>query len=76
MGKGKGSLVRYCSRILKNQNIFEFVGFSFKEIKFLKRLFRIRVGMPITLYSNFFKNTQYVFNNMNENFLLEKFYKR
>ena len=76
MGKGKGSLVRYCSRILKNQNIFEFIGFSLKEIKFLKRLFRIRVGMPITLYSNFFKNKQYVFNGMSESFLLEKFYKR
>lgn len=76
MGKGKGSLVRYCARILKNQNIFEFIGFTFMEIKYLKRLFRIRVGMPMMLYSNFFKNKRYVFNNLNENFLVEKFYKR
>ena len=76
MGKGKGSLVRYCSRILKNQNIFEFIGFTFREIKPLKRLFKIRVGMPMILYGNFFKNKQYILNGLNENFLLEKFYKR
>lgn len=76
MGKGKGSFVRYCSRILKNQNIFEFIGFSLKEIKFLNKLFKIRVGIPIALYSNFFKNKQYVCYDKSENFLLEKFYKK
>lgn len=76
MGKGKGSLIRYCSRILKNQNIFEFIGFSFKEINILKKSFRIRVGIPLIIYSSFFKNKQYVFNGVNENFFLEKFRKK
>ena len=28
MGKGKGSVARYCSRVLWNHNIFEFAGFN------------------------------------------------
>lgn len=76
MGKGKGSLTRYCARILKNQNIFEFIGFSLLEIKILKKSFRVKAGIPVTIFSSFFKSKQYVYSGTSENFLFEKFYKK
>ena len=41
MGKGKGSVVRYCSRICRNHNLFEFTGFGIVELMSLKRVFKI-----------------------------------
>ena len=62
MGKGKGSLVRYCSRILQNHNLFEFIGFPIKEIIALKKIFRKKLNVPIKINSVFFKNGDIIFN--------------
>lgn len=59
MGKGKGGLSRYCSRILKNHNIFEFAGFNFYELVFLKKIFKKKINIPIKILSNFFFKKNY-----------------
>jgi len=59
MGKGKGAIARYCSRILQNHNVFEFVGFSLKNLLFLKKIFKKKVNLTIKINSNFFLNQNY-----------------
>ena len=41
MGKGKGALNRYCSRVLQNHTLFEFSGFNLRELVNLKKIFEI-----------------------------------
>jgi ribosomal protein L16/L10AE len=75
MGKGKGALARYCSRILKNHNLFEFSGFNLKELFFLKKIFKKKVNIPIKIYSSFFLNKSYKYLfNKNEVFFFNKKY--
>lgn len=62
MGKGKGSLSRYCSRTLKNHNLFEFVGFSVKEILFLKKIFGKKTNIPVKIKGDFFFKSSYKYN--------------
>lgn len=59
MGKGKGSLSRYCSRTLKNHNLLEFIGFSINEVFFLKKLFCKKTNIPIIIKSSFFTRSSY-----------------
>lgn len=75
MGKGKGSLSRYCSRVFKNHNIFEFSGFNLKEVFFLKKIFKRKVNIPLKIYSNFFlrKTYKYTYNSV-ENFFFNRKY--
>lgn len=75
MGKGKGSLSRYCSRIKQNHNLFEFTGFSLKDIFFLKKIFLKKIHIPITIQGNFFLTTRYVLFEKNENLLFFRGYK-
>lgn len=75
MGKGKGSLTRYCSRIFKNHNLFEFSGFNLKELFFLKKIFKKKINIPIKIYNNFFLNKSYkVLYNHTECFFFFKKY--
>ena len=75
MGKGKGSLSRFCSRIKQNHNIFEFIGFSIKNVFFLKKLFLKKLKIPITIGCNFFLKKSYTHFGKNENFLFFRGYK-
>ena len=74
MGKGKGTLSRYCSRILKNHNIFEFTGFNLKELYSLKKIFKKKINIPVKLGSSFFFNKSYNFFSKNENLFFFKKY--
>lgn len=74
MGKGKGTVVRYCSRIVQNHNIFEFTGFNIKELFNLKTIFRKKISIPIKIKSNFFLNKSYKYLDTNENFFFFKRY--
>ena len=76
MGKGKGSLVRFCAKIKQNHNIFEFRGFSLKEIIYLKKILKRKVGFNTKIGFNFFQNKNYFLNNKNENFFCFKKYLR
>ena len=49
MGKGKGGIVRYCSRILQNHNIFEFCGFNIYDLLNLKKIFLKKIHIPIVI---------------------------
>ena len=75
MGKGKGSLNRYCSRTYKNHNLFEFVGFNLKELLFLKKIFNKKVNIPVKITGSFFLNKSYSFYTRSENFFFFKKYK-
>ena len=76
MGKGKGNVVRYGSRIFQNHNLFEFCGFSLLEIINLKRIFRKKINIPIKIYSYFFRNKFNNFHNLNlSNINFEKYNK-
>lgn len=74
MGKGKGSVARYCSRILKNHNIFEFTGFNMYELISLKRVFLKKIQIPVRIYTNFFIRKGYVYNGISEKFFFFKRY--
>jgi ribosomal protein L16/L10AE len=74
MGKGKGSLNRYCSRTYKNHNLFEFVGFNLKELFLLKKIFNKKVNIPVKIGSGFFLNKSYSVYTKNENFFFFKKY--
>lgn len=76
MGKGKGALSRYCSRILQNHNLLEFSGFNLKEVFILKKIFKKKVNIPTKIIGNFFKNKNYQFNNLSENFFYFKKYQK
>ena len=75
MGKGKGSFTRFCIRIFQNHNIFEFSGFNLRELFTLKKIFKKKVKIPITINCNFFLNKQYKYAGNNENFFFFKKYK-
>jgi len=74
MGKGKGSVARYCSRILKNHNLFEFAGFNIKELLLLKAIFLKKVQIPVKLYTNFFFKKNYILGGSSEKFFFFKRY--
>lgn len=76
MGKGKGALNRYCSRISQNHNLFEFSGFNLKEVITLKKILKKKVNIPTKILSNFFQNKYYNFANRNENFFFFKKYQK
>lgn len=76
MGKGKGSLSRYCSRTYKNHNIFEFVGFNLKELLVLKKIFNKKINIPIKINSSFFLNKSYSIFCKNENYFFFKKYQK
>lgn len=75
MGKGKGALSRYCSRVLQNHNLFEFSGFNLCELVRLKRILNTKVNIPLKISSNFFKSKSTIFSKKNENlFYLKRYY--
>ena len=57
MGKGKGALSRYCSRVLQNHSLFEFSGFNLREVLVLKKIFNKKVNIPTKINVDFFKNS-------------------
>ena len=59
MGKGKGMVARYCSRIFHNHNVLEFKGFSLLDLTKLKFIFRQKIGVPVNILSHFFVNKGY-----------------
>jgi ribosomal protein L16/L10AE len=75
MGKGKGALNRYCTRIPQNHNLFEFSGFNLRELFTLKRIFQKKVNLPIKINCNFFLNKCYNYEHFNENFFFFRGYK-
>lgn len=76
MGKGKGALSRYCSRVLQNHSLLEFSGFNIREIITLKRIFKKKVNIPTKIIGDFFRNKNYFFADSNENFFFFKKYQR
>lgn len=76
MGKGKGTLNRYCSRVLQNHNLLEFSGFNLREIVNLRKIFKKKVNLPTKIISNFFLNKNYLFTDSNENFFFFKKYQK
>lgn len=74
MGKGKGTITRYCSRIAQNHNLFEFTGFNIKELLILKNIFRKKINIPVKIKGQFFLNKSYKYLNSNENFFFFKKY--
>lgn len=76
MGKGKGSVARYCSRIWQNHNLFEFRGFNVGDVYKLKKLFRKKLNIPISIHTNFFitKHTRYHTNKVEMVFTNRKYY--
>ena len=72
MGKGKGTISRYCSRVFQNHNLLEFVGFNLRELIVLKKFFKKKVNIPTKINSNFFFNNNYIFNCKNQNFFFIK----
>ena len=75
MGKGKGGLVRYCSRVLQNHNLFEFTGFNSKELLSLKKIFEKKINIPVRICGDFFINKSYTQNNFNENWFFFRKYR-
>ena len=76
MGKGKGSLSRYCARVNQNHNLFEFIGFNIQEILSIKNILKKKTKIPFKIYANFFLKKEYVFLKKNENFFFFRFYKK
>ncbi len=76
MGKGKGALSRYCSRILQNHNIFEFSGFNLKEVFTLKKILKKKLNLPTKIIADFFKNNNYIYTQKNEKFFFFKKYQK
>lgn len=77
MGKGKGSLARYCSRVLQNHNIMEFLGFSYREIMTLRKIFFKKVKIPVKIYSNFFlEKHHFVCGKLESNMNIKKYKKQ
>ena len=75
MGKGKGSLVRYCSRVLQNHNIFEFSGFNLIEVIFLKKIFKKKVSIPTNIIGSFFLKKSYKYTTKNQKWFFFKNYR-
>ena len=76
MGKGKGALTRYSSRVKQNHNLFEFVGFNLKDLFKLKKIFLKKTNIPLKIYSNFFLNKYSKHYNKVENIFFFKRYKK
>jgi hypothetical protein len=77
MGKGKGALSRYCSRILHNHNLLEFSGFNLHEIFVLKKILKKKVNIPTKIIGDFFKNKNIIVDGrFNENFFFFKKYQK
>ena len=76
MGKGKGALNRYCSRISQNHNLFEFSGFNLREILVLKKILKKKINIPTKINVGFFKNNNYIFSNINERFFCIRKYQK
>lgn len=76
MGKGKGSFVRFCSRVLQNHNLLEFSGFNIQELFFLKKNFQKKINIPMKIGFNFFKKININFYKKNEIFFLKRKYTR
>jgi ribosomal protein L16/L10AE len=74
MGKGKGSVVRYCSRICRNHNLFEFTGFGIVELMSLKRVFSKKIQIPLKIHTNFFFRKSYNIGSCVEKFFFFKRY--
>lgn len=74
MGKGKGKVARYCSRTLKNHNLFEFSGFNIRELFLLKRFFNKKINIPVKIYSDFFVKKSYFYVDGSEKFFFFKKY--
>ena len=75
MGKGKGALSRYCSRVLQNHNIMEFSGFNLHELKRLKSILNKKINIPLKITTSFFLCKNTIINKKNENlFSLKKYY--
>lgn len=76
MGKGKGSVVRYCSRTNQNHNLFEFRGFNLIDVLKLKKLFRKKLNIPIIIKNDFFQphTTKYHQLSIENTLFLRKYY--
>lgn len=74
MGKGKGTLSRYCARVLQNHNLFEFSGFNIKELLVLKKIFNKKVPIPVTIFCSFFSKKNYKTTSGTEAFFFFKKY--
>ncbi len=67
MGKGKGALSRYCSRVYQNHNILEFSGFNIRELTVLKKIFNKKIKIPVKIRADYFLNKSYKLCLNNEN---------
>lgn len=76
MGKGKGALNRYCSRVVQNHNLFEFCGFNLSEVLKLKKIFNKKINIPLKIISTFFYCKNTVFKKKNENLFTIRKYNR
>jgi ribosomal protein L16/L10AE len=76
MGKGKGTIARYCSRVLQNHNLFEFSGFNINELISLRKIFNKKVGIPIKINTSFFSNKSYKYTNLSEKFFIFRKYQK
>ena len=74
MGKGKGALNRYCSRIFQNHNILEFSGFNLHEVKILKKILKKKLNIPTKINTYFFLNKCYKYTGVNQNLFFFKKY--
>jgi ribosomal protein L16/L10AE len=74
MGKGKGALSRYCSRVLQNHNLLELSGFNLHDVQRLKKILSKKVNIPLKITSCFFKQKNTILNKKNENFFFLKKY--
>jgi ribosomal protein L16/L10AE len=75
MGKGKGAISRYCSRTLQNHNLFEFSGFSLKSLITLKKIFGMKVNIPLRLSNNFLCENDLILGAKSEGGIFLKKYK-
>ena len=76
MGKGKGSLSRFCSRVKQNHNIFEFSGLNLRYLFKLKSIFFKKTNIPVKIYSDFFLKKSFNHSSfLSENFFFFKKYK-
>ena len=76
MGKGKGSLSRYCPHILHNHNLFEFSGFNLKDLIRLKKIFCKKVKIPVKINCSFFLNKCCVYGSVNEYLFFNRKYRK
>jgi len=74
MGKGKGSIARYCARIEQNHNLLEFSGFNLCELIRLRKIFNKKVCIPVNILGWFFKSSHTTLYSKNENMFYSKKY--